>query len=155
MDNYRNFIIRDTEETRQVLVVQKGRCIFAPVNRGTPKPSDGSESYEERKRNLGLVMVPGKHLVKVEVRVNLDKTSLLGKHDLSQATDWEAAQNAPPKTDVSDEVSEEVTVATVADVQNTESTAISSVIGADDDSDTAGDHISAATAMGCKQRGSG
>lgn len=66
---------------------------------------------------------------------------------MSQATDWEAAQSAPAKTDISDDVSVDMSVATKVDAQDTDSTAISLLAGADD-SDTAGDNISAAAAMG-------
>lgn len=51
LDRLKNFIIQDTEERRKVSVLQK----------------DGSEVVEDATRSLGLVMVPGKHLVKVEV----------------------------------------------------------------------------------------
>ncbi|KAJ8601039.1 hypothetical protein CTAYLR_007974 [Chrysophaeum taylorii] len=64
MDHLRNFIVSETEETRKVAVIQR----------------DGTESFEEKTRSLGLVMVPGKHLLKVEI----------------EDADWEDAQKRPP-----------------------------------------------------------
>lgn len=68
---------------------------------------------------------------------------------MSQEADWEAAQSAPPKTDVSDDASLDVSVATMLDAQDTESSAVSLMTGAGDN-DTAGEIISATAAMASK-----